>query len=105
MTGGAAVAGSLRGPIREAGCAPVNDAMPENELHAEVARLQNLLAEAAHELNQPLAAIISYVTGCANRLRAGTGSPAEVIRALEKAAAQAERAAEIVRRLRASGGP
>lgn len=53
----------------------------------------------AHELNQPLAAIASYATGCANRL-AGDNWQAEEIRvALDKLSRQAQRAGEIIRRV------
>jgi two-component system, LuxR family, sensor kinase FixL len=54
----------------------------------------------AHEVNQPLTAIISYAKGCVNRLRTGTGGPEPVFAALEEIAAQAVRAAEVIRRLR-----
>lgn len=53
----------------------------------------------AHELNQPLAAIASYNTGCLNLL-GGDGFDAEEIRqALEKVGVQAQRAGRIIRRV------
>ncbi len=55
----------------------------------------------AHEVNQPLSAIMSYAKGCAHRLRTGSGSPELLIGALDEIAAQAVRAGEIIRRLRA----
>src|SRR4030095_1403256 len=54
----------------------------------------------AHEVNQPLSAIISYATGCVNRLRGGTHSTEPLLDALDEIVAQAVRAGEIIRRLR-----
>ena len=54
----------------------------------------------AHEVNQPLAAIMSYAKGCAHRLRTGTGTPEPLLAALDEIAAQAVRAGEVIRRLR-----
>jgi C4-dicarboxylate-specific signal transduction histidine kinase len=54
----------------------------------------------AHELNQPLAAIVNYTQGCMRRMRAGIGDPEELIGALEQATAQAGRASQIIRWLR-----
>jgi C4-dicarboxylate-specific signal transduction histidine kinase len=54
----------------------------------------------AHELNQPLAAIANYNTGCARRLRSGTWDLEDVLGAMEKSSAQAERAGGIIRRVR-----
>ena len=54
----------------------------------------------AHELNQPLAAIANYVSGCIQRLK-GNGSPdMAVIGAMEKADAQVARAGAIIGRVR-----
>jgi two-component system sensor histidine kinase TtrS len=55
----------------------------------------------AHELNQPLAAVVNYAKGAVRRLKKGLVEPGELLGALEQAAAQAERAAAIVRRVRA----
>lgn len=52
----------------------------------------------AHELNQPLAAIVNYTSGCIRHLE---GSEDSVVRdALVSTRGQAERAGEIIRRLR-----
>jgi two-component system sensor histidine kinase TtrS len=56
----------------------------------------------AHELNQPLAAITNYATGCVRRLRLGAGQPEDLLNALEQIAAQAMRAGEVIRRVRQS---
>jgi signal transduction histidine kinase len=54
----------------------------------------------AHELNQPLAAIGNYNTGCVNRLRSGNWQEQEILEALEKSAMQARRAGSILQRVR-----
>lgn len=54
----------------------------------------------AHELNQPLAAIANYSMGCATRLETGNYRREELLAAMRKAGAQAERAGHIIRRIR-----
>ena len=54
----------------------------------------------AHELNQPLSAIANYASGCVRRLPAGTKGADELIYALGQINSQADRAGEIIRRLR-----
>ena len=54
----------------------------------------------AHELNQPLAAIANYNMGCVNRLQANDYRPEELLAAMQKSSAQAERAGKIIRRVR-----
>ncbi|TCT23727.1 PAS domain S-box-containing protein [Thiobaca trueperi] len=58
----------------------------------------------AHELNQPLSAIVNYANGCSRRLQSGLGQTDELIGAMRQIAAQAQRAGEIIRRLRALVG-
>jgi len=53
----------------------------------------------AHELNQPLAAIASYNTGCLNLLAADDFDAREIRQALEKLGVQAQRAGRIIRRV------
>ncbi len=53
----------------------------------------------AHELNQPLAAIASYNTGCLNLLDSGQATPQDLHPALEKIGLQAQRAGKIIRRV------
>ncbi len=70
---------------------------------AHVARLSTMGEMAsglAHELNQPLSAIHTYVQGCIRRIDMGTDEPESIINALELTAQQANRAGEIIRRLR-----
>ncbi|NJA89941.1 PAS domain S-box protein [Rhodocyclus tenuis] len=53
----------------------------------------------AHELNQPLAAIASYNTGCLNKLESGDYTEDELREALGKLGVQAQRAGHIIRRV------
>jgi len=55
----------------------------------------------AHELNQPLAAISSYVTGCLNQLDANQVDVPELKDVQHKIARQARRAADIIGRVHA----
>lgn len=54
----------------------------------------------AHELNQPLTALVNYTQGCIRRLQTDSENVEGLIGAMKQAAAEAERAAEIVRGLR-----
>ncbi|MGE5538980.1 MAG: ATP-binding protein [Gemmatimonas sp.] len=61
---------------------------------------EGLAGALAHELNQPLSAIVTY-TGACQRILANTANvPARALEQLTKAAAQATRAGDIIRRLR-----
>jgi two-component system sensor histidine kinase DctS len=53
----------------------------------------------AHELNQPLAAIASYNTGCLNLLGRPDYDPEDIRQALEKLGVQAQRAGRIIHRV------
>lgn len=53
----------------------------------------------AHELNQPLAAIASYNSGCLNLLERPGSQAADIRPALEKIGVQAQRAGRIIRRV------
>lgn len=64
-----------------------------------VATIGELSAGLAHEINQPLAAIVSYAKGCARRLQAGSASSEDLLRVVEEIASQAVRADEVLRRL------
>ncbi|HYH40268.1 MAG TPA: PhnD/SsuA/transferrin family substrate-binding protein [Azospirillum sp.] len=67
---------------------------------ARLSILGEMASNLAHELNQPLAAITNYARGCARRLDAGTADPAELVEATRAISAQAERAAQIIQRIR-----
>lgn len=68
---------------------------------ARVNELGQVSAGIAHELNQPLAAMLNY-TSLAKRLleKAGPAEIAKTIHAVDKAGEQAVRASEIIRRMR-----
>jgi signal transduction histidine kinase len=71
---------------------------------ARVARLGSmgeLAAAIAHEINQPLMAAGTYARLVAETLRGGRRDDLSVVETAGKAVAQVERAAEVVRRLRA----
>ncbi len=53
----------------------------------------------AHELNQPLAAITSYTTGCLNMIDHGQSTSADIRSTLDKLCQQAQRAGRIIRRV------
>jgi C4-dicarboxylate-specific signal transduction histidine kinase len=74
--------------------------------HAELAHaarlstLGEMAAGLAHELNQPLAAIVSYARGCSLRLRSGEAETGALVEVVEEISAQALRAGEVLRRIR-----
>src|SRR6185437_9661740 len=77
-----------------------------HELQAELLRASRLssmgqMASAlAHELNQPLTAVINYVQACRRLLAAG-GTPSERLQeTMDKAVSQASRAGQIIHRMR-----
>jgi len=73
----------------------------EEKLHAtaRLVTMGEMASTLAHELNQPLAAISSYNTGCINKLDSGNFTPDELRGALEKLGLQAQRAGKIIRRV------
>lgn len=78
------------------------------ELHAQLIHVSRLSAmgelasSLAHELNQPLTAVVNYTEACRQMIdAAGIEVPPKSIEFLQKAAAQADRAGQIIRRLRA----
>jgi two-component system sensor kinase FixL len=77
------------------------------ELQSELVHISRLTAMGemastlAHELNQPLSAIANYMKGSRRLLEGSNDEPAATVRdAIDKAAAQAVRAGQIIRRLR-----
>ena len=54
----------------------------------------------AHELNQPLTAVMNYLEAGRQLIAAGMGGPERVSEMMEKAIAQAQRAGEVIRQLR-----
>lgn len=62
--------------------------------------LGEMAASLAHELNQPLTAIATYTQACQRLIESGKSDNAEILAVLKKCNAQAQRAGEVIRRLR-----
>jgi len=90
----------------------VRDLTGQNEREARVEQLQaevvhitrlsamgEMASSLAHELNQPLSAIANYLNGAKRLLAKGDVDP-KALEAVDKAAGQALRAGDIIRRLR-----
>jgi PAS domain S-box-containing protein len=60
-----------------------------------------MASSVAHELNQPLTAISNYCTGMISRLQEERITQEELLGALEKTSRQAQRAGQIIQRIRA----
>jgi len=82
----------------------------EEQAELQAARAQNasrlitmgeMASSVAHELNQPLTAINNYCNGLVSRLKSGHISEPDMLVALEKTARQAQRAGQIIQRIRA----
>jgi two-component system sensor kinase FixL len=67
---------------------------------SRLATLGEMAGAIAHEVNQPLTAIASYASACERLLRSPGPATGEIEDALGQIAAQAQRAAEIIRRVR-----
>ncbi|MGH7786680.1 MAG: PAS domain-containing sensor histidine kinase [Candidatus Binatia bacterium] len=65
-----------------------------------VRTVEGMAAQLAHEINQPLAAIVNFASGLARWLRSGTVDMAAMQDATDQISQQALRAAGVVRRLR-----
>jgi signal transduction histidine kinase len=59
-----------------------------------------MASSVAHELNQPLTAINNYCNGMVSRIKSGHISDEDLLGALEKTARQAQRAGQIIQRIR-----
>lgn len=66
---------------------------------ARLSTLGGMAAGLAHEINQPLAAIVSYARGCARRLESGDARPADLLPVIDEISGQALRAGEVLRRI------
>jgi C4-dicarboxylate-specific signal transduction histidine kinase len=60
-----------------------------------------MASSVAHELNQPLTAINNYCNGMVSRIKAQQITEEDLLGALEKTARQAQRAGQIIQRIRA----
>jgi len=66
---------------------------------ARLTTMGEMASSLAHELNQPLGAITSYLTGSLNLIERGGTSVEEIAPALAKASQQAQRAGQVIRRV------
>jgi two-component system sensor kinase FixL len=62
--------------------------------------MEEMASGMAHEISQPLAAIVNYTRGCVRHLQNKDHDRDQIKHIMEKAVAQAERAGEIVQRLK-----
>ncbi|MGR9106580.1 MAG: PAS domain-containing sensor histidine kinase [Gammaproteobacteria bacterium] len=67
---------------------------------ARITTLGEMVAGIAHEINQPLAAIVNYTEASQRLLRTGTADPEDLLHAMKQTSAQAHRAAKVIQRLR-----
>ena len=65
-----------------------------------LAVMGEMAAGLAHQLNQPLASIHTYLAGCRRRLQEAGGNHAAIVDAMEEAQSEARRASSIVERIR-----
>ncbi|HKQ49772.1 MAG TPA: PAS domain S-box protein [Phycisphaerae bacterium] len=67
---------------------------------SRLATMGEMASGLAHELNQPLCAIVNFAEACVELVQSDHADPAELQRAFSDVAKQAERAGEVIRRLR-----
>jgi C4-dicarboxylate-specific signal transduction histidine kinase len=86
---------------------PRRQAEEQSQVQAERAQsasrlitMGEMASSVAHELNQPLTAITNYCSGMVSRIKDKNLSEEELISALEKTAHQAQRAGQIIQRIR-----
>ncbi len=70
------------------------------QVTSRLVTMGEMASSVAHELNQPLTAITNYCNGMVSRVDADSIEKADLLAALRKTARQAERAAQIIRRIR-----
>jgi PAS domain S-box-containing protein len=70
------------------------------QVTSRLVTMGEMASSVAHELNQPLTAISNYCNGMISRLKAGTIVEPDLIAALDKTARQAQRAGQIIHRIR-----
>ena len=71
------------------------------QVTSRLVTMGEMASSVAHELNQPLTAITNYCNGMVSRVRARSIGDDDLIATLEKTARQADRAGQVIRRIRA----
>ncbi len=71
------------------------------QVTSRLVTMGEMASSVAHELNQPLTAITNYCNGIVNRVNNNAIDKEDLILALEKTARQAQRAGQIIHRIRA----
>jgi len=67
---------------------------------SRVSSMGEMASAIAHEINQPLTAISNYASACLRLLRGGRMAEGEALEAMQRVATEAQRAGEIVRKMR-----
>ena len=71
------------------------------QVTSRLVTMGEMASSVAHELNQPLTAITNYCNGMVSRVNADSIEKKDLVAALQKTARQAERAGQIIHRIRA----
>ena len=71
------------------------------QMTSRLVTMGEMASSVAHELNQPLTAIANYCNGMVSRVKNGAIEKEDLIAALEKTSRQAQRAGQIIHRIRA----
>jgi PAS domain S-box-containing protein len=71
------------------------------QVTSRLVTMGEMASSVAHELNQPLTAIVNYCNGMISRVNGDSIVREDLVAALQKTAKQAERAGQIIRRIRA----
>ncbi len=71
------------------------------QVTSRLVTMGEMASSVAHELNQPLTAITNYCNGMVSRVQADSIAKEDLVAALQKTARQADRAGQIIRRIRA----
>lgn len=71
------------------------------QVTSRLVTMGEMASSVAHELNQPLTAITNYCNGMVSRVKSKNIADTDLIAALEKTARQAQRAGQVIHRIRA----
>jgi len=72
----------------------------KSQFTSRLITMGEMASTVAHELNQPLAAISNYCSGMISRVQSGNIDNEQLVGALEKTSRQAQRAGQIIHRIR-----